>query len=116
MEARDYNVAPQWTMILTDEFSRQASMEQDLGIPSALFAAPVREIIELGKSQLGFMNMFALPLFQGVTDVMPGMEVCVDELNRNKARWEQKIAEEQSRARLDSVDSRMMDGMFSPRS
>jgi 3',5'-cyclic-nucleotide phosphodiesterase len=102
-------------MILTDEFSRQASMEQDLGIPSALFAAPVREVIELGKSQLGFMNMFAIPLFQGVTDVMPGMEFCVDELHRNKERWEEKIAEEQTRARLDSVDSRMMDGMFSPR-
>ena len=103
-------------MILTDEFSRQASMEQDLGIPSALFAAPVREIIELGKSQIGFMNMFAIPLFQGVTDVMPGMEFCVDELDRNKSRWENKIAEEQSRVRLDSVDSRMVDGMFSPRS
>jgi 3',5'-cyclic-nucleotide phosphodiesterase len=103
-------------MILTDEFSRQAAMEQDLGIPTALFAAPVREIVELGKSQIGFMNMFALPLFQGVTDVMPGMEYCVDELQQNKSRWEEKIAEEQARARQDSTDSQMMDGMFSPRS
>lgn len=103
-------------MILTDEFSRQASMEQDLGIPTALFAAPVREIVELGKSQLSFMNMFALPLFQGVTDVMPGMEYCVDELHQNTRRWEERIAEEQHRVRLDSFDSRMMDGMFSPRS
>lgn len=102
-------------MILTDEFARQASMEQDLGIPTALFAVPVREIVELGKSQLGFMNMFALPLFQGVTDVMPGMEFCVDELYRNSARWEEKIAEEQARAKLGNLDSKMMDGMFSPR-
>lgn len=90
-------------------------MEQDLGIPTALFAAPVREIIELGKSQIGFMNMFAIPLFQGVTDVMPGMEFCVDELHRNKSMWEEKIAEEQERKRLDSDESVMMDGMFSPR-
>src|ERR1700710_388552 len=102
-------------MILTDEFSRQASMEQDLGIPSALFAAPVREVVELGKSQLGFMNMFAIPLFQGVTDVMPGMAFCVDELNRNKAAWEERIAEEQARTRQDSGDSILKDGMFSPR-
>lgn len=100
-------------MILTDEFARQASMEQELGIPSALFAAPVQEIIKLGKSQQGFMNMFAIPLFQGVTDVMPGMEFCVEELNRNKAIWGEKIATEQ--ARLTRTDSILADGMFSPR-
>ncbi|KAF8847063.1 HD-domain/PDEase-like protein [Acephala macrosclerotiorum] len=113
--ARKYDVAAQWTMILTDEFARQASMEQDLGIPSALFAAPVREVIELGKSQINFMNMFAIPLFQGVTDVMPGMAFTVDELNSNKSAWEGKIAEEQAKARQDSEDSLMKDGMFSPR-
>ena len=102
-------------MILTDEFSRQATMEKDLGIPSALFAAPVRETIELGKSQIGFMNMFAIPLFQGVTDVMPGMGFCVDELHANQDLWSQKIAEEQARLRTDSEDSRMTDGMLSPR-
>lgn len=90
-------------------------MEQDLGIPSALFAPPVRETIELGKSQLGFMNMFAIPLFQGVTDVMPGMGYCVDELQQNKTKWEERIAVEQARARQDSDDSAMSDGMFSPR-
>ncbi|KAG9239755.1 hypothetical protein BJ875DRAFT_436265 [Amylocarpus encephaloides] len=113
--ARKYDVAAQWTMILTDEFARQATMEQDLGIPSALFAAPVREIIELGKSQIGFMNMFAIPLFQGVTDVMPAMGFCVDELHNNQSMWSQKIAEEQAKQRNDSGDSGMSDGMFSPR-
>lgn len=114
--ARKYHVAAKWTEILTDEFARQAAMEQDLGIPSALFAAPVREIVELGKSQIGFMNMFAIPLFQGVTDVMPGMGFCVDELHQNKLAWEMKIAEEQRKARQDNEDSFMRDGMFSPRS
>ncbi|EPE30036.1 HD-domain/PDEase-like protein [Glarea lozoyensis ATCC 20868] len=113
--ARKYDVAAQWTMILTDEFSRQATMEKDLGIPSALFAAPVRETIELGKSQIGFMNMFAIPLFQGVTDVMPGMAFCVEELHCNQEVWSKKIADEQARLRADSGDAPMNDGMFSPR-
>ncbi|KAK0126831.1 3',5'-cyclic-nucleotide phosphodiesterase [Cadophora gregata] len=113
--ARKYEVAARWTSILTDEFSRQASMETDLGIPTALFAAPTRAPIELGKSQIGFMNMFAIPLFQGVTDVMPGMAYCVEELLRNKAAWEQTIADEQERVRKGSDDSTMKDGMFSPR-
>jgi 3',5'-cyclic-nucleotide phosphodiesterase len=103
-------------MILTDEFARQASMEQDLGIPSALYAAPVREIVELGKSQLSFMNIFAIPLFAGVADVMPAMQYTVDELHMNKSAWEAKIEEEQTKSRSESDDLRMMDGMFSPRS
>ncbi|CAG8972282.1 hypothetical protein HYALB_00001680 [Hymenoscyphus albidus] len=114
--ARRYDVAAQWTRILTDEFARQATMESDLGIPSALFAAPVREIVELGKSQIGFMNMFAIPLFQGVTDVMPAMTFCMEELHNNQAMWSRKISEEQARIRKDSEDSVMTDGVFSPRS
>jgi len=102
-------------MILTDEFSRQASMERDLGIPTALFAAPVREIVALGKSQIGFMNMFAIPLFQGVTNIMPEMQFCVDELHQNVAAWEGKIAAEQERKRQDSAETVFTDGMLSPR-
>lgn len=100
-------------MILTDEFARQASMEAELGIPSALFAPPIRETIELGKSQLSFMNMFAIPLFQGVTHIMPAMQFTVDELHKNIALWTARIEEEQQRK--DSDDLGILDGTFSPR-
>lgn len=86
-------------------------MEVDLGIPSALYAAPVREIVELGKSQISFINMFAIPLFQGVTDVMPNMVFCVNELHTNKTAWEARIEQETAR---DRVDSLAVDSMFSP--
>src|SRR4051812_2930376 len=96
-------------------------MEQDLGIPSALYAAPVSEIIELGNSQIGFINMFAIPLFTGVTDVMPAMRFCVEELERNKATWEEKIALEQEKVKQENGllglpdGVRLADGMRSPR-
>jgi 3',5'-cyclic-nucleotide phosphodiesterase len=96
-------------------------MEQDLGIPSALYAAPVTEIIELGNSQIGFINMFAIPLFTGVTDVMPAMRFCVEELERNKATWEEKIALEQEKVKQENGllglpdGQRLADGMRSPR-
>lgn len=129
--ARTFDVAARWTMILTDEFSRQASMETDLGIPTALFAPPVRETIELGQSQIGFINIFAFPLFQGVADIMPAMGFCVDELVKNKSCWEDRVAAEQMRMRAgakrhgerkDSDDkggsrarAKEMDGAYSPR-
>jgi 3',5'-cyclic-nucleotide phosphodiesterase len=88
-------------------------METDLGIPSALFATPTRETVELGKSQLNFMNMFAIPLFQGVTDIMPAMQFTVDELHKNIKIWTTRIEEAQQRK--DNSDDSVMDGMFSPR-
>lgn len=90
-------------------------MEKDLSIPTQLFAAPTLEIVALGSSQITFMNLFALPLFQGVSDIMPGLEYCVIELERNKEAWTNKINEE--KARLTPPDhGLMMDGMLSPRS
>ena len=93
-------------------------METDLGIPSALFAPPVRNnIIELGKSQIGFTNLFALPLFQGVTDVLPGMHFTVDEINTNKQIWQEKISEANETKRLSmGLPRTSQDGLLSPRS
>lgn len=84
--------------MLSEEFSRQASMEDELEIKSSLMAPPKKDILSLSNAQLGFMNMFAIPLFQGVADIMPGMEYAVKELHTNKKFFEQKVQEEQSKA------------------
>jgi hypothetical protein len=101
--------------ILSDEFSRQASMEDELKIPTSLMVRPSKDIVTLGKSQLGFMNLFALPLFQGVADLLPGMQYCVDELESNKALFETKVAEAQSQMDPALRPSLQRDGTFSPR-
>lgn len=115
--ARPFATAAKWADILTDEFARQASMEEELQIPSALFAPPVRDsIIELGKSQIGFMNLFALPLFQGVRDLMPAMNFAVDEMHENQRTWQSKIDEEMlKRVVQDENLSPPQTGALSPR-
>jgi hypothetical protein len=72
-------------------------------MPSCLFGGPpVREdIIKLGESQIGFMNIFARPLFEAVTDILPAMRFAVDEMLTNKAVWERKIVEERQSKRKD---------------
>lgn len=89
-------------------------MEDELKIPSSLMVRPTKDVVSMGKSQLGFMNLFALPLFQGVADLLPGMQYCVDELESNKVLFEAKVADAQSK-----VDPAMpllqRDGTFSPR-
>jgi hypothetical protein len=76
-------------------------MEQELQMPSCLFGGPpVRDdIIKLGESQIGFMNIFACPLFEAVTDILPAMRFAVDEILANKAVWERKIDDERHRKR-----------------
>lgn len=66
---------------------------------SCLFGGPpVRDdIIKLGESQIGFMNIFARPLFEAVTDILPAMRFAVDEILANKAVWEKKIDNERQR-------------------
>ncbi|KAI1393707.1 HD-domain/PDEase-like protein [Hypoxylon trugodes] len=112
--ARKYEAALQWMYILCDEFSRQATMENDIGIQSSLIAPPKKDFLSLARAQLGFMNMFAIPLFQGVADILPGMRYTVAELEINKALFERTLdaipeMEEDRRKRLT-------EGVLSPRS
>ncbi|KAK9416140.1 putative Phosphodiesterase [Seiridium unicorne] len=89
--ARRYDAAFQWMHILCDEFARQASMENQIGITSSLIAEPKKDFLSLGKAQLGFVNLFAIPLFQGVADVLPCMKYTVDQLEETKTKFEKAI-------------------------
>ncbi|SPO02727.1 uncharacterized protein DNG_05402 [Cephalotrichum gorgonifer] len=93
--ARQHSTALQWMYILADEFSRQASMEGELGIPTSLVAPPKKDAISLSKAQLGFMKLFAIPLFKGVADVIPTMTYTVEELAINSDIFEAGLREEQ---------------------
>lgn len=111
--ARRHDTALQWTHILSDEFSRQASMESELEIPSSLMSPPKKDVMSLSKAQLGFLNLFAIPLFQGVADILPQTRYCVDELEINKSLFqkmvEEEVAKQINRPRL------VHDGTMSPR-
>lgn len=92
-------------------------MENELDIKSSLMAAPKSDMLSLSTAQLGFMNMFAMPLFQGVADIMPAMKYTVEELEINKGLFEHKLQEEKAKQNPDVAGLRrpMKDGNFSPR-
>ncbi|KAI1191249.1 hypothetical protein F5B17DRAFT_329052 [Nemania serpens] len=89
--ARRYDTALQWMNILCDEFSRQAEMEDAIGIPSSLISRPKKDFISLAKAQLGFVKLFAIPLFQGVAEVLPQMQYTVLEIERNTRYFEEAL-------------------------
>ncbi|XPS71402.1 3',5'-cyclic-nucleotide phosphodiesterase [Ascochyta lentis] len=102
--ARKFDTAAKWANILTDEFSNQGMMEEELQMPSCLFGGPPvqNDMIKLGESQIGFMNIFARPLFEAVTDILPAMRFAVDEILTNKSIWDDKIDQEKQRRKTKS--------------
>lgn len=108
-KARVHECSAQWATILIDEFSRQASMETDLRIPTSLVVPPVTgSVLALARSQVGFMSLFAVPLFQQLSDVLPEMQFSVKVLKENKSKWQAKIDQftPQPDGRMDGSASR----------
>src|SRR4051794_12115143 len=94
-QARVFPVARKWADILSEEFAHQGDMERDLRIKSCLAGGPptLGNDIQLGESQQGFMKLFALPLFQEVSVLLPNLKYSVVELERNRAAWGKYVAE-----------------------
>ena len=74
-------------------------MERELNLPTCLFGGPPdpNDFLKLAESQLGFMNIFARPLFEGVADILPDMRFTLAELSTNRVIWQERIEAENSR-------------------
>ncbi len=93
-------------------------MEKDVGIQTTLFGGPpeLGNLIKLGNSQNNFMNIFARPLFEGVTDILPGMMFAVDEMKKNQETWIRRIKLETAKEDMRSLKKDPSDVLLSPRS
>ena len=101
------------------EFARQGEMEQRVGLETTLFGGPpeLGNLTKLANSQIGFMNIFAYPLFEAVADILPSMTFAGEEIKANQEVWKQKIEEEKSKGeeRLEA-ERYSREGFQSPRS
>lgn len=97
--ARPFEISAKWAKILMNEFSRQGELESELQIPTCLFGGPPdkEDALAAAQSQKGFMNLFGLPLFHGISEVMPNVSCTLPELEKNNDVWEKRIAEEKRR-------------------
>ncbi|KAL2823174.1 hypothetical protein BDW59DRAFT_100000 [Aspergillus cavernicola] len=114
--ARPWEVAEQWTKILQEEFANQGEMEKEVGMETALFGGPpeLGNVYKLATGQMGFMSIFALPLFEGVSDILPGLRFTVDHIRSNHTRWHY-LADLEKKKPFLMVDAGP-DGLVSPRS
>ncbi|PYH89897.1 high affinity cAMP phosphodiesterase [Aspergillus ellipticus CBS 707.79] len=113
--ARPWDVAEKWTQILQEEFANQGEMEKEVGMETALFGGPpeLGNIYKLATGQIGFMSIFALPLFEGVSDILPDLKFTVEHIRSNQSKWHFLADMERNRQTLQA-DLRV-DDLVSPR-
>ena len=93
-------------------------MESAVGMETVLFGGPpeIGNVLKLAHSQIGFMTIFAHPLFNDVTDMIPAMGFAPAEIINNKSVWHTRIEQEKRKEELRR-DSDLGDGgAISPRS
>ncbi|EAW08213.1 3',5'-cyclic-nucleotide phosphodiesterase PDE2 [Aspergillus clavatus NRRL 1] len=114
--ARPWDVAEKWTKILQEEFANQGEMEREVGMETALFGGPpeLGNIYKLATGQIGFMSIFALPLFEGVSDILPQLRFTVEHIRTNQSRWHYLADNERKKQAL--TNPRYVEGVLSPRS
>ena len=94
-------------------------METKIGVPTTLFGGPpeLGNLIKLANSQIGFMNIFARPLFEGVTQIMPTMSFAINEMKANQNIWDERIRREEVREQVRVGNKKPpSEGSLSPRS
>lgn len=104
--ARPWPVAERWTKILQEEFANQGEMEREIGMETTLFGGPpeIGNIFKLATGQIGFISIFAVPLFEGVSDLLPHMGFTVEQIRRNQRRWTEIADLEKRKQALEEED------------
>ncbi|KAH3014539.1 hypothetical protein KXV73_004779 [Aspergillus fumigatus] len=113
--ARPWDIAEKWTRILQEEFANQGEMEREVGMETALFGGPpeLGNVYKLATGQIGFMSIFALPLFEGVSDLLPELRFTVEHIRTNQTRWH--FLADMEKRKQSLLDPRF-EGGLSPRS
>jgi len=91
-EIRPSEIGSFWAQRVMTEFFAQSALEREKGIPVAAHMDP--EQTNTASGQIGFITYLALPLFVEMTKIFPKMQICCDQMIKNKENW-QKVEAKQ---------------------
>ncbi len=69
-QTRPIDISEHWSTVLLQEWAKQASLEQELSLPVSVVASADAAL--QAKGQIGFIDLFTLPLFEAAAFAMPG--------------------------------------------
>ncbi|KAK9477151.1 hypothetical protein V1514DRAFT_334673 [Lipomyces japonicus] len=97
--ARELEISTHWGQVLTEEFKIMADLEVKAGLKPAPENGPTsqapnkqKEINDLAKSQILFIDSFALPLFTAVSKVIPELTYTTTYMAQNREVWSSRLA------------------------
>ena len=110
-------MAEKWTHLLQKEFAHQGEMESAVGMETTLFGGPpeLGNMLKLANGQIGFMTIFAHPLFANCADIIPAMRFAADEILTNKGVWFTRAEHEKKLQLLKKGTGPGDGGSISPR-
>jgi hypothetical protein len=83
----------EWSAKITEEFYAQGDKERDRNLPISPFMD--RESANLPKSQIGFVDFVAAPMYAELTEALPNSKTpCMECLQENRAYWKSLLPEE----------------------
>ncbi|WVF72402.1 hypothetical protein IAT40_007217 [Kwoniella sp. CBS 6097] len=88
---RPIDVSQHWSSVLLEEWAKQASLEQDLELPVSVVASADAAL--QAKGQIGFIDLFTLPLFEAVAEALPELQVYADSCADNREIWQRRLDE-----------------------
>jgi hypothetical protein len=88
--SRPFELADKWCDVLCEEFFRQGDLEKTKGME---YSSPLNDRAHLDKpkSQIGFYTFVCLPLFVTAAQVMPELQVNVEQVSSNLAIWKAAV-------------------------
>ncbi|BEJ00602.1 hypothetical protein CcaverHIS631_0504590 [Cutaneotrichosporon cavernicola] len=87
--SRPMDVSEHWSVVLLDEWGKQASLEEELGLPVSVVAGVDARL--QAKGQIGFIDLFTHPLFRAAADVLPELESLAESVIANRAVWKKRL-------------------------
>ncbi|WWC85261.1 uncharacterized protein L201_000123 [Kwoniella dendrophila CBS 6074] len=86
---RPIDVSQHWSSVLLEEWAKQASLESDLELPVSVVASADAAL--QAKGQIGFIDLFTLPLFEAVSEALPELQVYADSCADNRDVWQRRL-------------------------
>ncbi|OQR81374.1 3'5'-cyclic nucleotide phosphodiesterase [Thraustotheca clavata] len=79
-----------WTELLMVEFNEQYEEEVALGLAPSVFMSTKTNSPEHARMSIAFIDSCVFPLWSIMSDFIEGLNVCIDNMHRNREYWAQK--------------------------
>lgn len=87
--SRPFPACKHWSLSLIHEWAEQALLEKQLALPISVTTSDDSK--DVAEVQIGFINMFALPLLETASSVITAMSIFADQCRSNLKMWKEHL-------------------------